>query len=123
MPRSRLGLPALALFVAATLQAATDSALAQCTPRWSAAAFNSGGFSGTPYDAIMFDDGGGPALYVSGPAAIGGVVTSTGVLRYDGHAWSALPSYGCTGGVGSLVVFDDDGPGPIPPAIYTTGCP
>jgi hypothetical protein len=83
----------------------------------------------TPFvaDIAAFDDTTGPALYAIGPfGAIGGV-NARGFARFDGGSWSGV-------GVGfnsftdnlrmepkAMVVFDDDGSGPIRPAIYISG--
>ena len=68
----------------------------------------------------VFDDGGGPALYIGGSFnEVGGVVAS-GVARWDGHTWSALPGAPTNGNYGkvfALAVFDD-GTGP---GLYAAG--
>ena len=68
----------------------------------------------------VFDDGGGPALYVGGLFQQAGGVPVNFIARWDGAAWSPLA--GTTllqvgGGPTSLAVFDD-GSGP---ALYAGG--
>jgi hypothetical protein len=71
----------------------------------------------------IFDDGGGPALYVTGQFATAGGQPAPKIAKWDGHNWSPLG-----GGLGShvsevsatgrrMVVFDD-GSGP---ALYVAG--
>jgi hypothetical protein len=60
----------------------------------------------------VYDDGGGPALYVGGQIDLAGGVEVNGVARWDGSEWSALtgPSgSGVTGGgcVMSLALYFD----------------
>ena len=61
----------------------------------------------------VFDDGGGPALFVGGTFPTAGGVTAPGFARWNGSAWSG------NGGTGSfaLEVFDD-GTGP---ALFAGG--
>jgi hypothetical protein len=78
----------------------------QC-PAWSPVP---GSAPGTIRKSIVFDDGGGAALYVSGTfTAIGGV-PALHVARWDGTTWSAVGG-GLAGTVSALAVFDD-GSGP-----------
>ncbi len=73
----------------------------------------------------IFDDGGGPALYVGGYFTTAGGVTVNGIAKWDGAAWSALTDAGGsgvttslgTGNVYAMTVFDD-GSGP---ALYVGG--
>src|SRR5262249_54693326 len=55
----------------------------------------------------VFDDGSGPALYAGGGVFLsGGFTWTSGVVRWNGSAWSAVGS-GIAGAVNSLAVFDD----------------
>jgi hypothetical protein len=75
----------------------------------------SGGGTDPPLvtEFCVFDDGGGPALCVSGSFAIAGGVAANGIAKWNGSSWSALGG-GLTGGASALIVFDD-GSGP---ALY-----
>jgi hypothetical protein len=79
---------------------------------WSQLADSGGeGITGSWVNALaVFDDGTGSALYVGGPLTQAGGVSVTGVARWDGTSWSALPP-GPDGNVRALGVFDD-GSGP-----------
>jgi hypothetical protein len=73
------------------------------------------------FDTVVFDDGSGPALYVGGCFARGpGGVIANNIAKWDGVSWSALGD-GVDVMVSALAVFDDDGPGPNPPALYAGG--
>ncbi len=70
-----------------------------------------------------FDLGQGPQLYAVGDfAAAPGGVAAHGIARWDGTAWQSVgpvssdPVY-----IREALVWDEDGPGPLPPAIYVTG--
>jgi hypothetical protein len=54
----------------------------------------------------VFDDGGGPALFVGGGFSIAGGVAASNVAKWDGSSWFPLGS-GAHIGVSSLAVFDD----------------
>ncbi|MBK8915920.1 MAG: hypothetical protein IPM64_15230 [Phycisphaerales bacterium] len=74
------------------------------------------------WDAVVFDDGSGEALYVSGRFDNMGGVPARNVAKWDGQSWSALGdglSFGSSvwSTVWSLAVFDD-GRGP---ALYAGG--
>jgi len=60
---------------------------------------------------MVFDDGGGPALYAGGQFGTAGGVSANGVAMWNGSTWSTLGS-GMTGEYGydsvyALTVFDD----------------
>jgi hypothetical protein len=111
----------LAILVAAAL---TAIALGQgsCQGRWLSGAFSTAGVGGSVYDSCIFDDGSGPALYVTGLFSSAGGQPANGVARFDGTSWSALGA-GLSGAAGvagtgrALAVFDD-GTGP---ALYVGG--
>lgn len=79
--------------------------------------------------ALYDEDGPGPGVAV---LIAGGTFTSAGgvpaesVAKWNGREWEPL-GFGITGGIGtgdrvqSLKVFDDDGDGPRPPALYAGG--
>jgi hypothetical protein len=58
----------------------------------------------------VFDDGGGPALYVGGAFTFAGSVPAKHVARWNGTSWSQVGG-GMNGNVDALLVFDD-GSGP-----------
>jgi hypothetical protein len=76
----------------------------------------------------VFDDDGDdqPALFVGGGFATAGGVVVNCIAKWDGVTWSALGSGmaaapGFAPWVSGLEVFDDDGDGPNPPALYAVG--
>jgi len=91
---------------------------------WSALSGPSGTGLNTPgvLALAVYDDGGGPALYVGGHSFfLAGGVFASSIAKWDGNAWSALsgPSGNGTGGapVRTLAVYDDGGG----PALYAGG--
>lgn len=94
-----------------------------CQPRWSDQ-FHFGGFDGPVNSLAVFDaDGSGPNppfLYAGGPFDTGGGVLAHGLVRWDGTSWSGTPS-GLSSGPETMIVFDDDGPGPNAPALFVGG--
>ena len=68
------------------------------------------------HDLLVFDDGGGPDLYVAGSFESAGGIPALGIARWDGSAWSSVGS-AFNRGVRALAVFDD-GSGP---ALYAGG--
>ena len=64
----------------------------------------------------VFDDGGGPALYVGGLFTHFGTVEARNLARWDGETWSALGT-GTNDTVYALAAFDDGGG----PALYLGG--
>lgn len=76
--------------------------------------------------AVFDEDGDGPAppaLFVGGAFAAAGGAPASRIARWNGSAWSAVGTgFGGTAPtVATLTVFDDDGPGPIAPALYAGG--
>jgi hypothetical protein len=58
----------------------------------------------------VFDDGTGPALYVGGSFHTAGGISSPGLARWNGSAWSAVSTAapgGTFNGGGPMTVFDD----------------
>lgn len=79
-----------------------------------------GSFGGAYHDIsdmVVFDDGSGPALYVGGFFTQVGSQPMNRIAKWDGTAWSPLPSEVDGGNVFSLRVLDD-GTGP---ALYAGG--
>jgi hypothetical protein len=68
----------------------------------------------------VFDDGGGPALYAGGGFTDAGGVSVSGIARWDGASWSAVPGLfaGTQPGYCHALRAHDDGSGP---ALYATG--
>src|SRR5262245_36393918 len=67
------------------------------------------GLSNTSVSAlVVFDDGGGPALYAGGLFSSAGGGAANNVARWDGSSWSALGS-GTNARVNALAVLDDGG--------------
>lgn len=64
----------------------------------------------TAYDLVWFDDGTGPALYVSVSSSIDGVDVQ-GVARWDGTAWEEVGG-GCPAVSAPKLAVYDDGSGP-----------
>jgi len=71
------------------------------------------GVSNSVRELVVFDDGGGPALYLGGFFRTAGGQPANAVVKWDGHAWSPLGD-GPGADVQTLAVFDD-GTGP---ALY-----
>jgi hypothetical protein len=76
---------------------------------------------GHAHTLAMFDDGGGPALYVGGSFSNAGGKEAHNIAKWDGRDWSALAG-GVSGqaanqGVFALAVFDDGSS----PALYAGG--
>lgn len=78
------------------------------------------GWDGYVYAATVFDNGSGPALYVGGTFTKAAGVAANYIAKWDGTTWSPLGS-GMNWWVLALTVFDDDGPGPHPSALYASG--
>jgi len=70
--------------------------------------FQSAGANGSVEASVVFDDGSGPALYVSGDFTIIGGVSAQHIARWNGSSWSALGS-GLDGSAVALHAFDDGG--------------
>lgn len=78
-----------------------------CEPQWTADMFPAPpGPNGNIYAIVEFDDGGGPALYVSGDFTRVGNVDASGIAKWDGSQWSAL-AQGTGGGTYGMCVFND----------------
>jgi hypothetical protein len=66
------------------------------------------GFIPAVTSMIVFDDGGGPELYVAGVFTAAGGTSANSIAKWDGASWSAVGS-GVSGIVSSMAVFDDGG--------------
>ncbi|MFH1748507.1 MAG: hypothetical protein ABIG44_15845 [Planctomycetota bacterium] len=84
-------------------------------PQWAAGLFPLPGVSGMVMNMAVFDDGGGPALYVGGDFTAAGFNHANGIARWDGEEWSAVD--GLNAHAGDMAVFDD-GNGP---ALFVSG--
>lgn len=78
--------------------------------KWNGASWAALG-SGTNFFGLealtVYDDGGGPALYVGGIFSSAGGVPASNIAKWDGANWSALGGGTANGGVSSLAVYDD----------------
>ncbi len=85
---------------------------------WSAvgSGLANGQFPPNVFSMASFDDGSGPALYVSGLIRTAGGITCNGIARWNGTAWSTF------GNSSSAIAYDmrafDDGSGP---ALWLAG--
>lgn len=107
-----------ALFVGGTFtHAGSAFSPAYRMARWDGSAWSrlDRGLHGTCNALGVFDDDaagpGAPFLYVGGSFDFAGNLDASDLVRWDGSAWSALPSIGLFG-VAALSSLDDDGPGP-----------
>ncbi|HKQ50568.1 MAG TPA: dockerin type I domain-containing protein [Phycisphaerae bacterium] len=82
------------------------------------------GANGEVYALAVFDqddDGPNPpVLYAGGQFSGAGGRAANRIAKWDGAAWTALGS-GLDGLAYAVLPFDDDGDGPIPPALYVGG--
>ncbi len=87
-----------------------------CQTAWLPTFGEQPGVDGVIRDLAVFDDGGGPALYVGGSFQIAGNLLVGGLATWDGSRWA--PVEGRPGGVvDALEVFDDGGG----PALFVGG--
>ncbi len=98
---------------------------------WSTVGGGLQSFSGQPaYALAVFDDDAAgphlPALYAAGDFFQAGSTPANWIAKWDGTNWTALGT-GLSGGTASfpaaraLAVFDEDGAGPNPPALFVGG--
>jgi len=82
------------------------------------------GTNGTVLAIISFDpDGDDPipaALIAAGDFTVAGDVPANHIARWNGFSWEPLGA-GLDGAVLSLTVFDEDGDGPLPAALFAGG--
>src|SRR6185503_4148795 len=94
-----------------------------CSPSWLPTFGGAPGTNGTVSALTVYDNGGGPALYVGGYFTSAGGVAASRIARWDGSSWSALGSgifdagSGPDASVSALTVYDDGGG----PALYAGG--
>jgi hypothetical protein len=105
--------------VALLAAALARTALAQCTPAWDDR-FNYAALDGQVLASAVFDDGTGPALYIGGTFRnyLGAPLAS--IAKWDGQTFQSVGG-GLSNTVYALTVWDADGPGPNPPALYAGG--
>jgi hypothetical protein len=112
-------------FLAATFTA--PGALAQCQPGW-LGGFEHGGFNSRVRALEWLDlDGPGPKpaeLYAGGDFYLASGLPAKGLVRWDGWQWNQLEvplPFGGGSAVGDVTVFDEDGEGPLPAALFVGG--
>ncbi len=74
--------------------------------------------------AVFDDDGDGPnpsALYLAGGFSAAGGFAANQIARWDGRVFTPLGSSLTAGTVFDLAVFDEDGDGPLHPALFAVG--
>jgi hypothetical protein len=105
-----------------------QAAAQSCTSSWSDRFGGSGIGDGEVYSLALIPQdlpGSTPrGLYVGGRFQTAGGILAGAIARWDGVAWSPLAGGLQQGGLGevrAMAVFDDDGPGPHPPALYAGG--
>lgn len=101
----------------------TGQCRAQCEEQWTT--FPGGGTqSGSVRASILFDedaDGPGAAsLFAGGDFFFAGGADANKIARLTGTKWTPLGA-GLSNDVNALEVYDNDGPGPNPPALYVGG--
>jgi len=79
------------------------------------------GFSHEVLALCVFDDGSGPALYAGGKFTSSGSTPIARLARWSGASWQEVGGGVAGGDVHVLRVFDDDGDGATPPALYVGG--
>ena len=91
---------------------------------WSPVGNVTGWSNGYIADLVVFDDDADgphlPALYACGTFTTAGGVAANRIAKWDGTQWSPLGS-GVNLDVDTLTVYDNDGDGPTPPALYAGG--
>ena len=93
-----------------------------CSPSWLPTFGAEPGTDSSVYALAVYDDGGGPALYVGGDFRSAGGVWAVGIAKWDGSSWSPLGSGSALDAdskdyVVDLAVFDDGGGS----ALYVAG--
>ena len=76
--------------------------------RWDGSSWEpvGGGLNGPGFAAAVFDDGGGPDLYIAGSFNNASGIAANRIAKWDGTSWSKLGN-GLNSTVTSLVVFND----------------
>jgi len=88
-----------------------------------------GGVSNGVYSLTSYDDGSGITLVVGGEFITAGGITVHGIAKWNGSAWSGFGGgmLGCSvtpcqnRTINALQVFDEDGIGGAPPALFAAG--
>ncbi|MCB9898735.1 MAG: hypothetical protein H6825_12090 [Planctomycetes bacterium] len=78
-----------------------------CEPNWLPTFGGQPGTDATVRALAIYDDGGGPSLYVGGDFGVAGGVAASRIAKWDGDSWRGLGSGLSPGYVNALVVFDD----------------
>src|SRR5262245_47584000 len=81
-----------------------------CQPGWIPTFGEQPGTDDDVSALAVYDDGGGPALYIGGNFVSAGGTATNRIAKWDGTSWTALGS-GASGFVRALAVYDD-GSGP-----------
>jgi hypothetical protein len=84
--------------------------------------FETSGTNGGVYAMAVFDDGGGPKLHAAGEFDAAGAAVAGRIAKWNAltQTWTSL-GQGIDGRAGSMVVFDEDGNGPLPPRLFVAG--
>lgn len=96
--------------------AAVRPSAGQCAAAWDPS-FGAAGANARVRAMVVFDDGGGPALYACGDFTSIGSTSANFIARWNGSSWSSLGS-GLSGGSANALAVFDDGSGP---ALYVAG--
>lgn len=98
------------LYVAGNFSSASGVSGTNGIARWNGAAWSSvgGGLTGSGRSLCVFDDGGGPALYVGGTFTMAGSTSAVNIAKWNGTSWSAVGAGlpGSSGVVNALAVFN-----------------
>ena len=81
----------------------------------------SAGTGNRVYCGIQFDDGTGPTYYVSGVFNNAAGAPLDGLAKWNGSAWVSFGNITGAVRINALEVFDEDGPGPLAPALFVAG--
>ena len=89
-----------------------------CEPSWVPTFGGAAGVAGGVGSLAVYDDGGGPALYVGGGFESAGGVKAAGIAKWDGSSWTSLGSEAAVDGTVNAMIVHDDGSGP---ALFVGG--
>lgn len=74
----------------------------------------------TVHALAVYDDGRGPAMYAAGSFYYADEDYALNIARWDGSTWESV-GIGLNATVETLCVYDEDGDGPNPPALFAGG--